>query len=138
MRAKPVLRWKSLFGIRYCVRQIVLASENNMHRCQVFLPIIALGFILGCAGSPNLGDSMKSHGQAAEHLGKQWSQGEKMLKQGEKLQKQSSKLSQQAEQKQSKGEDLIARGKELMKQSEASFENQFPNGKPAEPETPAQ
>ena len=51
-----------------------------------------------------------------------------MLRQGEKLQKQSSKLSKEAKQKQAKGEDLIARGKELMKQSESSFEDQFPAG----------
>lgn len=101
-----------------------------MSPCKILLSFITLGFILGCAGSPNIGDSMKSHGQAAQTLGKQWQRGEKMLKQGEKLKKQSSKLSQQAQEKETKAEVLIARGKELMQQSESSFESQFPTAQP--------
>jgi hypothetical protein len=109
------------------IRPIIQQVEGAMQRSIIFLSFTALGLFLGCAGSPNLGDSMKSHGQAAEQLGKQWEQGAKMLKQGEKLQVQSSKLTKQAEQKQVKAEDLITRGKELMKTSESSFDTQFPN-----------
>ena len=93
----------------------------------LFCFLLATVSILGCANTPTVGDSMKAHGEIAGEIGKQWNEGEKLLKRGEKMHDEGIKLAKEAVQKQKKAEELIARGKKLMAESQTEFSTQFPS-----------
>ena len=97
-----------------------------MYRLFAFLLLSVVGVCVGCNSAPSIGDQMKTHGNTAEQLGKQWNQGEKLLKRGNKLSEQSSKLFAEAETKKAKAAEMIEKGQQLMDTSQGSFAEKFP------------
>ncbi|MFN3701184.1 MAG: hypothetical protein ACK4VI_06645 [Alphaproteobacteria bacterium] len=90
-------------------------------------PILAcLILVAGCSSKPTVGDQMIIKSQSAQNLGKQWNDGNKMVTSGNKKIEEGQRLINRGNNLVSQGNSEVRRGETLIHESEATFNQKFP------------
>ena len=90
---------------------------------------IAILFLLTACGKKDFtfGDIMMMQSETAFELGKEWSEGEKMVQKGEKMIKEGKKEIAKGETRVEEGEQLVKEGQVIMKDVEYRYDLLYPN-----------
>ena len=85
----------------------------------ITLPLLAA--LSGCSTTKSAGEIMLSQGEGTAELGKQWLEGESLVKKGEKLIRKGKSSIEDGEEMMEEGEAMIKRGNRLMLDSEEAY-----------------
>jgi len=99
----------------------------NMQSPALVLVGLAVVLSVGCASAPpTVGDKMISQSKSTKDLGKQWQNGQDMIKRGEKIKSEGMDILATGDQKVKEGDRLIAEGTALKLESETTYKERFP------------
>ncbi|MCB1869509.1 MAG: hypothetical protein KDI43_13580 [Gammaproteobacteria bacterium] len=83
----------------------------------ITLPLLAA--LSGCSTTKSAGEIMLSQGEGTAELGKQWLEGESLVKKGEKLIRKGKSSIEDGEEMIDEGKEMIDDGEEMMEEGEA-------------------
>ena len=83
--------------------------------------VLLLATLSGCSSTKSPGEVMMTQGQGTADLGKQWTDGERLVKKGEKLIDKGKDKVSDGKDMIDDGEDMVKQGKNMMRESEESY-----------------
>ncbi|MGJ8697438.1 MAG: hypothetical protein ACSHYF_14065 [Verrucomicrobiaceae bacterium] len=107
--------------------------NNDSKKYTLGLLALASALALASCGSsePTFGERIASEGTDVAGIGKQWQEGDKMVKKGQDLIEDGEKMQKKGKKTVNKGEDMITKGQKLKAAAEESYRL-----KPASPAVP--
>ncbi len=93
----------------------------KINRILMLAVATLISMTAACASKPTLGDKISSHGKAYQAIGKQWNQGNDLVKDGRELVRKGKQQIEDGEENIEDGEAMIEKGQRLVQNSEATF-----------------